>query len=94
MRWFSLTDIIVPLFLIVTIAGLYKRKKWGWSLLMIYFLLETMGFAFGIYLSLRYSFYRTQLAGSVLWTLIYGMGSFVLSRDHTKTYFNIKQPVS
>src|SRR5579862_4140997 len=47
---FRIYEMIEPAYLLATIAGIYKRKKWGWMLLMIFFVLQTLGFAIGIYL--------------------------------------------
>jgi hypothetical protein len=88
-EYLYLFEIIEPLYLLITIFGLYKRKKWGWSLLMTYLVLRTISYAFGIFISIKYSFLRMHIAETVLWTLIYTGALYLLSRNHTRTYFSI-----
>jgi len=71
---------------VVTIAGLYLRKKWGWRLLMIFFVLQTISSAMGIYLSFKYPFF---IAETVSATLMYGGAIYFLSRHPIRIYFNI-----
>jgi len=84
--YFSAFAIFQPLFLVVTIAGLYLRKKWGWRLLMIFFVLQTISSAMGIYLSFKYPFF---IAETVSATLMYGGAIYFLSRHPIRIYFNI-----
>jgi hypothetical protein len=85
----TLLEIIAPIYLLVTIVGLYKKKKWGWMLLMIYFVLETISFATGIFDSVKYSFLHRQIGESGMGTLAYGLAIYLLSQKDTRTYFNI-----
>jgi len=86
---FKIFDIVQPLYLLFTIGGLYGRKKWGWALLMIYFIFETIAFAFGSYLSINYSFLKIHIAEDLLATFVYSGGVYLLTRHYTSSYFNI-----
>ncbi len=85
----TLFEMIAPLYLMVTIVGLYKKKKWGWMLLMIYFIIEAIDFATGIYYSIKYSFLHGHVGESVLGTFVYGLAGYLMSQKDTRTYFNI-----
>jgi hypothetical protein len=88
-EYFNWSLIIEPLYLLVTLGGLYKRKKWGWMLLMILFITELIGAAVGVFLSFRYSFFHRDIGGSVFSILLYGATVYLVSQKDTRTYFNI-----
>ncbi|HSZ33135.1 MAG TPA: hypothetical protein VK772_07480 [Puia sp.] len=81
--------IIEPAYLLVTLGGLYKRKKWGWMLLMILFVIQLIGAAIGVFLSFRYSFFHRDIGASVFSILLYGVTVYLLSQKDTRTYFSI-----
>ncbi len=87
-EYFRPLEMIEPLYLLITMGGLYIRKKWGWMLLMIFFVLQTLAYALITCLSFRYSFFR-YIAAAVLATMIYGAAVYLLSRKESRTYFNI-----
>ncbi len=80
---------IAPIYLLVTIAGLYKRKEMGMDVTDDLFRFETINYATGIFYSIRYSFLHSQIGVVLLKTLIFGWHFIFCRKKDTRTYFNI-----